>query len=84
MQGNIRDVSMSMDSSIYYVMKHYSLSLSDIKSLTQEEFSQMLVWAVANDELQQEEMDKQKAESQSKMSIGSTNMGGPMPHSEGW
>tara|TARA_R100000008_G_C3587449_1_gene173636 strand:+ start:509 stop:730 length:222 start_codon:yes stop_codon:yes gene_type:complete len=73
-----------MDSSIYYVMKHYSLSLSDIKSLTQEEFSQMLVWAVANDELQQEEMDKQKAESQSKMSIGSTNMGGPMPHSEGW
>ena len=49
---------MSMDSSVYYVMKHYSLSLSDIKSLTQEEFGEMLIWAVASDEIQQEEMDK--------------------------
>ena len=75
---------MSMDSSVYYVMKHYSLSLSDIKSLTQEEFGEMLIWAVASDEIQQEEMHKQQAKSQSKMPIGSTNMGGPMPHSEGW
>jgi|TARA_R110000824_G_scaffold101736_3_gene241620 hypothetical protein len=75
---------MSMDSSTYYVMKHYSLSLSDIKILTQEEFSQMLIWAVANDEIQNEDAEKRQGDSQSKMKIGSTNMGGPMPHSEGW
>ena len=75
---------MSMDSSVYYVMKHYSLSPSDIKPLTQEEFAQMLVWAVASDEIEREEIEKKQGESSSKMKIGSTNMGGPMPHSEGW
>jgi len=84
LKGNTRDVSMSLDSSVYYVMKHYSLSLLDIKCLSEDEFSQMLVWAVASDSFQADEMDKQQAKSQSKMQIGSTNMGGPMPHSEGW
>ena len=75
---------MSLDSSIYYVMKHYSISLTEINQLSNEEFSQMLVWAVASDSVQAEEQEKQQAKSQTKMPVGSTNMGSPMPHSEGW
>ena len=39
---------MALESAIYYVMKHYSISLSDIKTFSDEEFSQMLAWAVAS------------------------------------
>lgn len=75
---------MALDSAIYYVMKHYSISLTEIKTLSDEEFSQMLVWAVSSDKIQQEQMDKQTAGSKSQMPVAGTDTGGPMPFSDGW
>lgn len=75
---------MALESAIYYVMKHYSISLSDIKTFSDEEFSQMLAWAVASDTIQQEQMDKQTADSKSQMPVAGTDRSGPMPFSDGW
>ena len=75
---------MALDSATYYVMKHYSISLTEIKTLSKEEFSQMLVWAVSSDKVQQEQMEKQTAGSKSQMPVAGTDTGGPMPFSDGW
>ena len=75
---------MALDSATYYVMKHYSISLTEIKTLSKEEFSQMLVWAVSSDKLQQEQVEKQTAGSKSQMPVAGTDTGGPMPFSDGW
>ena len=75
---------MALDSATYYVMKHYSISLTEIKTLSEEEFSQMLVWAVSSDKVQQEQMEKQTAGSKSQMPVAGTDTGGPMPFSDGW
>lgn len=78
-------MGMAVDSATYYVMKHYSLSLRDIDSLSPSEFSQMFTWAAAADAHQAEETKKQTESSNSKMPVAGTAVGTPMPFSkESW
>jgi len=74
---------LSLDSSIYFVMKHYGLSLRDIDELNSEEFSMMFTWAAAVSAHESEEMDKQSEGSKSSMQVAGTKVGGPMPFSDG-
>lgn len=79
------DVGMVIDSAIYFVMKHYSLSLRDIDSLSPAEFDMMFTWAAAVEEHQAEQHRKQTESSNSKAPVAGTSMGTPMPYSkESW
>jgi len=75
---------LSLESTIYFVMKHYGLSLRDLDDLTTDEFSMMFTWAAAATAHEAEQVDKQTADSKSSMGVAGTQVGGPMPHSEGW
>ena len=77
---------MLLDSASYFVMKHYSLSLRDLDSLTTDEFSQMFTWAAAAAAYEAEKTKEQtdKSQAANAVKVGSTDMGKPMPHSEGW
>ncbi len=79
-------MGMLLDSAIYFVMRHYSLSLRDVDELSSDEFNQMFSWAAAVAEYEAEKMKEQsdKTNSSSAVKVGSTDMGKPMPHSEGW
>jgi len=74
---------LALDSSVYFVMKHYGLSLKDIDDLSTEQFSTMFTWAVAVSTHEAEEAEKENRQSQSSMQVAGTKMGGPMPHSDG-
>jgi hypothetical protein len=74
---------MALESAAYFVMHHYSLSLTDLDKLTPEGFSMMFTWAAASVKHQAEQSKDGQAASQDKMRIGSTDMSRPMPHSEG-
>jgi len=73
---------LSLDSTVYFVMKHYGLSLRDIDNLSAEEFGMMFTWAAANSVYEAEEMEKQNEGSKSSMPVAGTKVGGPMPHSD--
>lgn len=75
---------MALESSLYFVMKHYGLSLRDLDQLSIEEFSMMFTWAAAAAAHEAEQAEKQMGESKSSMGVAGTKVGGPMPHSEGW
>lgn len=75
---------MALESTVYFVMKHYGLSLRDLDDLTTDEFSMMFTWAAAASAHEAEEMEKKTAQSKSSMGVAGTQMGGPMPYSEGW
>lgn len=83
MKGKVDDAGMALESATYFVMHHYSLSLTDIDQLTPEGFSMMFTWAAASTKHQQDSMKDSQAASQDKVRIGSTDMSRPMPHSEG-
>lgn len=75
---------MALESSLYFVMKHYGLSLRQIDELSPDEFAMMFTWAAAASAHEAEEMDKQSADSKSAVGVAGTQVGGPMPFSEGW
>ena len=74
---------MALESSLYFVMKHYGLSLREIDQLSTEEFSMMFTWAAAAAAHEAELTEKQTAASKSSMPVAGTKVGGPMPFSEG-
>ena len=76
---------MNIDSAMYFVMKHYSISLREIDSLSPSEFEMMFTWAAAVEEHQAEQQKKQTESSNSKMPVAGTSVGTPMPYSkESW
>lgn len=72
---------MAMDSAVYFVMRHYSLSLREVHYLTPSEFDQMFTWAAA---ATAHEAKQQKEAQRKGQKVESTDYGSPMPYSEGW
>lgn len=75
---------MAIDSALYYVMKHYSLSLKDLDELSQDQFDQMFTWAAAVDAYTAEKQEKEMGASKSQMKVAGTDGSKPMPFSKGW
>lgn len=75
---------MALESSLYFVMKHYGISLRDIDELSPDEFGLMFTWAAAAAAFEAEETQKQIGESKTSMPVAGTDTGGTMPFSEGW
>jgi|TARA_R100000234_G_C4957153_1_gene160109 hypothetical protein len=82
MRGKNSDMGLIMESMQYLLMKHYGLSMSDLKQLDEDEFEQMFAWAAAAEEIKAEEIEKATAESKSGAPVAGTS--GPMPYSKGW
>ena len=79
---NTDNMGLIMESMQYLLLKHYSLSISDLKELDEDEFGQMFVWAAAAEQVKAEEIQKATAESKSGAPVAGTS--GPMPYSKGW
>jgi hypothetical protein len=73
-----------LDGMVYYVARHYKVSISEVLAMSPETFEQSFVWATASDRLQSDEMEKATNQSKTKTSIGSTERGTPFPGSDGW
>ena len=78
------DVGLALDAGVYFVMKHYSLSIRDIDALSPDEFGQMFVWGVSAKAVEAEEMEKAVDGAKSGTRVAGTDVGSPMPYSEGW
>ena len=79
-------MGLALESMQYFVMIHYHLGPREVRDLTEEEFGMMFTWASAAEMLKADEMEEmsERTKSPSSMRVGSTDMGGPMPFSEGW
>jgi hypothetical protein len=79
-EGKSEDVAMGIDSAIYLVMSHYSISIREVNQLTPSEFDQMFTWAAAVKSLEAKKAAEQQRTGQK---IESTDYSQPMPFSEG-
>jgi len=69
-----------MDGVMYFVAKHYGLSIPEVQQMTQEEFEQSYVWGVAQTMIQQDEMDKTTADMKTQSNTASgKGPGEPFP-----
>ena len=84
MKRGVSDVENLVDGMVYYVARHYKISIAEVLTMTPEVFGQSYVWVIASDRVQADEMDKATNQSKSKTSIGSTERGTPFPGSQGW
>lgn len=73
-----------MNSSAYYVAKHYGLRMGDVWAMSNYEFQESFAFASAADRLKGEEMEKATQQSKGKMPVAGTSAAQPMPFSEGW
>ncbi len=77
-------IESMVDGMVYYVARHYKISITEVLAMAPDVFEQSFVWATASDRRQADEMEKVTNQSKSTTSIGSTERGTPFPGSEGW
>mgnify|MGYP003138475660 FL=1 len=74
------DLELGFEASVYYVAKHYGMSIEEVWNMSAKAFEQSFVWANAADRHQAEEMEKTTNKGKNKARVGSTH--GAMPFSE--
>jgi len=80
LKGKKQDIGMAMDGGVYFVAKHYGISITEVYQMTPEIFEQSFVWAVAQKTIEQEEMNKATGDVKSKSNIASgKGPGQPFP-----
>ena len=78
--GNqLNNIPLMLDSSIYFVAKHYNISIPDVLLMSPDEFEQSFVWAAAAKKVEADALDKADAEIKGGMRVGSTSAGEPFP-----
>lgn len=83
LDGGKEDVGLALEFPIYLVMSHYHLGPKDLDDVSLGGFSLMFRWAMAQKQIEAEQMQEGSTSAET-MRIDSTNIGSPMPHSEGW
>ena len=73
------DISFMMDSSVYFVAKHYGLSIPEVRAMTEQEFEDSFVFAAAAERIKAEEMDKITKDAKSGTQVGPSK-GQPFPY----
>lgn len=71
-----------MNSSAYYVAKHYGIRIGDVWSMSLHEFEESLAFASAADKIKAEEIEAATKDSKGKVSVAGTDAGQPMPFSD--
>ena len=79
MQNPANDnIPFMFDSAIYFVAKHYGLSIPEVRAMTEEDFADSFVFAAASERIKHEEMEKATKDAKSGTQVGPNN-GQPFP-----
>jgi len=73
------DISFMLDSSIYFVAKHYGLSIPEVRAMTEQDFEDSFVFAAATEQIKVEEMEKATKDAKSGTQVGPSE-GQPFPY----
>lgn len=73
------DISFMLDSSIYFVAKHYGLSIPEVRAMTEQDFEDSFVFAAATEQIKAEEMEKMTKDAKSGTKVGPSE-GQPFPY----
>ena len=76
------DAEIYMNSSAYFVAKHYGLRLGEVWSMSLHEFQESLAFASAAEKVKAEEIEKIGNETKGKHRVAGTDAGQPMPFSD--
>ena len=76
------DIEIYMNSSAYFVAKHYGIRLGDVWDRSLHEFEESFAFASAAKKIEAEEIEKATNDSKGKMSVAGTDAGTPMPFSD--
>jgi len=76
------DMELFMNSSAYYVAKHYGIRIGDVWSMSLHEFEESLAFASAADKIKGEEIEAATKDSKGKVGVAGTDAGQPMPFSD--
>ena len=76
------DFDIYMNSSAYFVAKHYGIRLGDVWSMSLHEFEESFAFAAAAEKIKAEEMEAATSDSKGKMRVAGTEAGQPMPFSD--
>ena len=80
LKGEKQDIGMALDGGVYFVAKHYRISITEVQQMTPEVFEQSFVWGMAQMQIEQEEMDKSTKDIKSESNIASgKGPGQPFP-----
>jgi hypothetical protein len=74
-----KNITLMLDSTIYFVAVHYKLSIPEVLAMSVDEFEQSLIWGAASKKVEAKEMEKHTKEMKGGTSIGSTDAGQPFP-----
>jgi len=73
------DISFMMDSSVYFVAKHYGLSIPEVRAMTEQEFEDSFAFGVAAERIKADEMEKATKDAKSGTKVGPSE-GQPFPY----
>jgi len=73
-----------IDGMIYFVARHFKISMAEARSMSEDDFSTSFAWATAASRLEAEEMEKATGEMKQGQRVGKTETGKPFPGSERW
>ena len=72
------DIPFILDSAIYFVAKHYGISIADVRRMSEEDFEDSFVFAAAAERIKAEEIDKATKDAKSGTDVGPSK-GQPFP-----
>ena len=64
------DIPFILDSAIYFVAKHYAISMAEVRNMSEEDFEDSFVFAAAAERIKAEEMDKATKDAKSGTQVG--------------
>ena len=73
------NISFMMDSAIYFVAKHYGLSIPEVRAMSEEEFEDSFVFGAAAERVKADEMEKATKDAKSGTQ-GGPSKGQPFPY----
>ena len=72
------DVTFMLDSAVYFVAKHYGITIPQARAMNEEDFEDSFVFASAAEIIKAEEMEKASKEAKSGTDVGPSK-GQPFP-----
>jgi len=70
-----------LDGAVYFVAKHYRMSIPEVQAMSIEDFEMSFVWASAQSQIEKDHMDEATTDMKSQSNIASgKGQGQPFPH----
>ena len=75
-----QNIHLMIESSIYFVAKHYGISIPDVLSMSIDDFEQSFVWASAMKTIEGEQIESATKDVKGGTRIQTTKAGQAFPH----